>query len=61
MHKILGRYIPSHTLYADDVMVFCKGKMSCTQALRQLFLDYANCFGQNINQQFSLVPSQIIY
>jgi len=29
--------IPSHTLYADDVMVFCKGKLSCIQALKTLF------------------------
>lgn len=27
-------HVPSHTLYADDVMVFCKGKMSCLLTLK---------------------------
>jgi hypothetical protein len=33
--------IPSHILYADDIMVFCKGKISCLNALKNLFTRYA--------------------
>jgi len=42
-------HIPSHCFYADDLMVFCKGKISCLQALKELFTRYANCSGQIIN------------
>lgn len=37
--------IPSHCLYADDIMVYCKGKMSSLEALKDLFTNYANCSG----------------
>ena len=30
-------YIPSHCFYADDLMVFCKGKQSSLEALKNLF------------------------
>jgi len=43
-----NHFIPSQTLYVDDVMIFCKGKMSCIQALKHLFIDYDNCSGQLI-------------
>jgi hypothetical protein len=42
-------FVPSHCLYADDIMVFCRGKISCVQALKSLFADYAICSGQVIN------------
>jgi len=44
-----SNHIPSHCFYADDLMVFCKGKISCLQALKELFTRYANCFGHIIN------------
>jgi len=34
-------HIPSHSLYADDIMIFCKGKLSSIHALMQLFNTYA--------------------
>jgi len=52
-----NHFIPSHTLYVDDVMIFCKGKMSCIQALKQIFIDYANCSGQLINPSKSTMYS----
>jgi hypothetical protein len=33
--------VPSHDLYVDDIMVFCKGKRSCVEALVDLFTKYA--------------------
>jgi hypothetical protein len=47
--------VPSHCLYADDIMVFCKGKFSSLQALQNLFNKYANCSGQVINASKSTI------
>jgi len=47
--------IPSHCFYADDLMVFCKGKMSSLEALKNLFTRYANCSGQVINLRKSFI------
>ncbi|MCI10142.1 RNA-directed DNA polymerase (Reverse transcriptase), partial [Trifolium medium] len=52
-----NNYVPSHCLYADDIMVFCRGKLSCLQALKNLFTDYANCSGQVINASKSTIYS----
>jgi len=41
--------IPSHTLYVDDVMIFCSAKMSGILNLENLFIEYANCSGQCVN------------
>lgn len=41
--------IPSHIMYADDVMIFCKGKLTSVEALKDLFNKYAECSGQYIN------------
>jgi len=49
--------LPSHILYADDVMIFCKGKLSSVQALKDLFLTYAGCSGQHINPSKSTIFS----
>ncbi|CAJ2662070.1 unnamed protein product [Trifolium pratense] len=49
--------VPSHCLYADDIMVFCNGKLSCIQALQNLFMRYANCSGQIINAVKSTIYS----
>jgi len=49
--------IPSHCFYADDLMVFCKGKMSSLEALKELFTRYVECSGQvmNLNKSFIFV------
>jgi len=47
--------VPSHILYADDVMIFCKAKLSCIQALKNLFIQYAKCSGQVINPSKSTI------
>lgn len=44
-----GCQVPSHCFYADDLMIFCKGKTSNLEALKCLFTRYANCSGQIIN------------
>jgi hypothetical protein len=49
--------VPSHCLYANDIMVFCSGKLSCIQALKNLFVRYANCSGQIINAAKSTIYS----
>lgn len=48
-------FIPSHILYADDVLIFCKGKLSSVHALKDLFIRYANCSGQYINPSKSTI------
>jgi hypothetical protein len=47
--------VPSHTLYADDIMIFCKGKLSNIDALMNLFDRYAASSGQNINPAKSTI------
>ena len=46
---------PSHCFYADDLMVYCKGRMSNLQALKELFTRYASCSGQIINLRKSSI------
>jgi len=52
--------IQSHTLYADNVMFLCKGKISCIEELKKLFTDYANCSSQLMNPSKSLIFSSSI-
>ena len=47
--------IPSHALYADDIMIFCKGKISSVNALMDLFKTYVLASGQIINPSKSTV------
>jgi hypothetical protein len=49
--------VPSHTFYADDLMVFCKGKLAGLQALKDLFDAYALQSGQRINTAKSTIFS----
>ncbi|KAK2352799.1 hypothetical protein QL285_090510 [Trifolium repens] len=49
--------VPSHTFYADDLMVFCKGKLSGLMALKDLFDTYALQSGQRINTAKSTIYS----
>jgi hypothetical protein len=47
--------IPSHILYADDFMLFCKASSSNIQALSDLFQRYAEISGQHVNPQKSFI------
>jgi hypothetical protein len=47
----------SHSFYADDLMVFCKGKLSGLNALKDLFDSYALQSGQSINTAKSTIFS----
>jgi len=40
--------VPSHSQYVDDIMIFCKGKISSINALMDLFNFYAFASGQFI-------------
>jgi hypothetical protein len=52
--------IPSHVLYADDIMLFCRGRISCIKNLQKLFTNYALCSGQIINASKSTLYSDSI-
>lgn len=41
--------MPSHMLYADGVMIFCRGTQKNFQSLMVLFQQYGNVSGQLIN------------
>jgi hypothetical protein len=49
--------VPSHSLYADDILVFCKGNLTGIKALKNLFDQYANESGQVINTSKSTIFS----
>lgn len=49
--------IPSHCFYADDLMVYCKGKLYSLEALKDLFTRYASCSSQVINLGKSFIFS----
>jgi hypothetical protein len=49
--------IPSHSLYADDILIFCKGNLSGLRALKDLFDSYASESGQVINNSKSTIFS----
>jgi hypothetical protein len=40
---------PSHILYDDDIMVFCKGSSTNVKNLTDLFVRYAQSSGQFVN------------
>ncbi|XP_019447216.1 PREDICTED: uncharacterized protein LOC109350434 [Lupinus angustifolius] len=42
---------PSHVLYVDDILIFCKGAKKELLCLKQLVLDYPQVSGQQINTQ----------
>jgi hypothetical protein len=37
--------VPSHSFYADDLMIFCKGNINGLRELKNLFTKYALEFG----------------
>jgi len=47
--------IPSHILYADDMMLFCKGTTSNLNCLKDIFMKYAETSGQLVNPQKSSI------
>lgn len=44
-----GLKVPSHCLYADDILIFCKGTLSNIRNIMKLFSDYDDYSGQIIN------------
>ncbi|XP_019455110.1 PREDICTED: uncharacterized protein LOC109356233 [Lupinus angustifolius] len=40
---------PSHVLYADDILIFCRGIKRELSAIKDLFIDYAKISGQCLN------------
>jgi len=48
-------HIPSHILYADDMMLFCKGTSSNINVLKNVFIRYAEVSGQMVNPQKSFI------
>ncbi|XP_058775196.1 uncharacterized protein LOC131649451 [Vicia villosa] len=46
--------VPSHTLFADDIMIFCRGDSKSIKAISDLLKDYGNCSGQICNFSKSL-------
>jgi mannosylglycoprotein endo-beta-mannosidase len=47
--------VPSHSFYADDLLIFCKGYLSGLRALKELFETYALASGQVINNLKSTI------
>lgn len=47
--------LPSHTLFVDDIMVFCRGDTKSIQAINGLLKDYGSFSGQICNYSKSLV------
>ncbi|KAK2426743.1 hypothetical protein QL285_025379 [Trifolium repens] len=50
-------WVPSHSFYADDLLIFCKGNLSGLKALKNLFDQYALESGQVINPSKSTIYS----
>ena len=53
-------YVPSHSFYADDMMIYCKGKSSSLHALKDLFHRYELASGQVISTSKSIIFSSTI-
>jgi ribonuclease HI len=50
-------WVPSHSFYADDLLIFCKGNLSGLKALKNLFDQYALESGQVISPSKSTIYS----
>ncbi|CAL0306454.1 unnamed protein product [Lupinus luteus] len=44
-----GLKTPTHVLYADDILIFCKGNKRDLQCLKNLVVNYAQASGQQIS------------
>jgi len=53
IHGSRSNPAPSHILYADDIMIFCKGTSANINTLKDLFTDYSINSGQFVNPQKS--------
>jgi hypothetical protein len=53
MQLCRGIHIPTHVLYADDIMVFCQGSKRNIRNLMHIFNDYSAVSWQVINKQKS--------
>lgn len=60
MASLLGYTTPSHVLYADDIMIFCRGTHRNLIALQELFGRYGEVSGQQMNPSKSKVYSGAI-
>ena len=49
IHGTRDLQIPSHILYAYDMMIFCKGAKSNINVLKNVFLKYDEASGQIVN------------
>lgn len=47
--------VPSHCFYADDLLLYCKGNTGSLEHLKDLFVKYAACSGQIINNRKSSI------
>lgn len=45
----------SHTLYVDDIMIFCRGDLKSIKSIANLLIRYAQCSGQICNATKSLI------
>jgi hypothetical protein len=52
--------VPSHTFYANDLMVFCNGKLNNLTNLKELFIRYVMASGQIVNTSKSTFYSGAI-
>ncbi|XP_058749874.1 uncharacterized protein LOC131622872 [Vicia villosa] len=48
-------FVPSHTLFADDIMIFCRGDSKSLNAIANLLRDCGNTSGQYCNFSKSLI------
>lgn len=48
-----GMRMPSHVLYADDIMIFCRGSKKSLSSLLNLFQAYEQASGQVISKDKS--------
>ncbi|KAK2388551.1 hypothetical protein QL285_062226 [Trifolium repens] len=58
LHQIKGAgncLVPSHSLYADDILIFCNGNMNGLRALKDLFTQYALESGQVVSSSKSTI------
>lgn len=44
-----GYIVPSHSLYTDDIILFCKGTSNNFKVFPKLFKDYVEVSGQQLN------------
>lgn len=52
-----GFRVPSHVLYADDILIFCKGIRSNIKSLQKLFDRYSEISGQFVSCEKSKIYS----